>query len=193
MHEAGEVVRQKHSHMGVALACARWPVAERPNVFTISTATVACLHLLHPTSSVSEDGWMLLSWLCFCYINVIFSQIVSYRHVKERDMNTVEAQELEMLLHVSSKNCLRQKTQRWVDESVRICSGWLVLRAEDLDQQNRRNEWSAGLAGRKPWVATRAVMLYLCLCSLPLTPTQPEHGASPLSLSAYKPESGVRA
>lgn len=30
----------------MALACARWPVAERPNVFHISTATVSCLHLL---------------------------------------------------------------------------------------------------------------------------------------------------
>lgn len=62
-HEAEEVDWHKVRHMGVAQAFARWPVAERPNVFHISTATVAFLHLLHSKMDPRLDQRMLL---CFC-------------------------------------------------------------------------------------------------------------------------------
>lgn len=64
-HEAEVVDWHNVRHMGVAEACAWWPVAERPNVFHISTATVACLHLLHSKMDPSLYHRML-SCSCLC-------------------------------------------------------------------------------------------------------------------------------
>lgn len=64
-HEAEEVDWHNVRLMGVAEACARWPVAERPNEFHISTATVACLRLLHSKMGPSLYHRMLLC-SCLC-------------------------------------------------------------------------------------------------------------------------------
>lgn len=64
-HEAAETERLHTS--GVAPTCTWRAVAERPNVFHISTATVAYLHLFHPKRETD-----LYLWIFFCFLYIFF-------------------------------------------------------------------------------------------------------------------------